>query len=224
MDEEDPVELEAKQAGLSYVSARRQHRLPGQRRRPRDGARWTSSSTTAASPANFLDVGGGATQGAGDRGVPASSCRSPKVKAIFVNIFGGIMKCDIDRRRRRRRGQGARPQGAARRAPRRHQRRARHARSSPRAGSPSSRPTHHGATARRRSSPPCRRGALSTMSILVDKDTSVVVQGITGESGSFHAKQLHRVRHARSSAASRPAGRREVRGQGARSSTPSTRR
>ncbi len=45
-------------------------------------------------PANFLDVGGGATQ---EQVTKAFSMilKSPKVKAIFVNIFGGIMKCDV---------------------------------------------------------------------------------------------------------------------------------
>jgi succinyl-CoA synthetase beta subunit len=46
------------------------------------------------SPANFLDVGGGATK---DQVTKAFTMilSSPKVKGIFVNIFGGIMKCDV---------------------------------------------------------------------------------------------------------------------------------
>jgi succinyl-CoA synthetase beta subunit len=45
-------------------------------------------------PANFLDVGGGATK---DQVTKAFTMilSSPKVKGIFVNIFGGIMKCDV---------------------------------------------------------------------------------------------------------------------------------
>ncbi|MEO6420715.1 MAG: succinate--CoA ligase subunit beta, partial [Polyangiaceae bacterium] len=46
------------------------------------------------SPANFLDVGGGATQEQVTKAFKMI-LRSPKVKAIFVNIFGGIMKCDV---------------------------------------------------------------------------------------------------------------------------------
>jgi succinyl-CoA synthetase beta subunit len=46
------------------------------------------------SPANFLDVGGGAS---------ADQVRSafrillsdPAVKAVFINIFGGILRCDV---------------------------------------------------------------------------------------------------------------------------------
>jgi succinyl-CoA synthetase beta subunit len=45
-------------------------------------------------PANFLDVGGGATQEQVTKAFKMI-LRSPKVKAIFVNIFGGIMKCDV---------------------------------------------------------------------------------------------------------------------------------
>ena len=55
---------------------------------------WTSSSSTAWSPANFLDVGGGASKekvAAAFKIITAD----PNVKGILVNIFGGIMKCDI---------------------------------------------------------------------------------------------------------------------------------
>jgi succinyl-CoA synthetase beta subunit len=45
-------------------------------------------------PANFLDVGGSATTEQVKTGFEILS-QHPKVKAIFVNIFGGIMKCDI---------------------------------------------------------------------------------------------------------------------------------
>ena len=54
------------------------------------------------------------------------------------------------------------------------------------------------------------------MSILVDKDTRSLVQGITGSAGSFHAKQMHRVRHAGRRRRHARARRREVRGQGPR--------
>ena len=55
--------------------------------------RWTPSSTSAAQPANFLDVGGSATE---ERVTAAFKIitADPKVRGIFVNIFGGIMKCD----------------------------------------------------------------------------------------------------------------------------------
>ena len=92
-DEEDPVELEAKEAGLSYVS------LDGDIGCLVNGAGLAMATmdiiqTYGGSPANFLDVGGGANQ---EQVAKAFSMimHSPKVKGIFVNIFGGIMKCDV---------------------------------------------------------------------------------------------------------------------------------
>lgn len=93
VDEEDPVELEAKAAGLSYVS------LDGNIGCLVNGAGLAMSTMDiikyfGGEPANFLDVGGGA-----DEKAVTTAFRmilsSPKVKAIFVNIFGGIMKCDV---------------------------------------------------------------------------------------------------------------------------------
>jgi len=92
-DEEDPVELEAKDAGLSYVS------LDGDIGCLVNGAGLAMATMDiikhhGGSPANFLDVGGGATK---EQVTKAFSMilSSPKVKGIFVNIFGGIMKCDV---------------------------------------------------------------------------------------------------------------------------------
>jgi len=96
-DEEDPVELEAKHAGLNYVS------LDGNVGCLVNGAGLAMATMDiikhagekhGVAPANFLDVGGGATQ---DQVTKAFKMilHSPKVKAIFVNIFGGIMKCDV---------------------------------------------------------------------------------------------------------------------------------
>jgi len=95
--EEDPVELEAKEAGLNYVS------LDGNVGCLVNGAGLAMATMdiikhygekVGVAPANFLDVGGGATQ---EQVTKAFSMilKSPKVKAIFVNIFGGIMKCDV---------------------------------------------------------------------------------------------------------------------------------
>jgi succinyl-CoA synthetase beta subunit len=95
--EEDAVELEAKQAGLNYVS------LDGNVGCLVNGAGLAMATmdivkyageAEGVSPANFLDVGGGATK---DQVTKAFGMilKSPKVKAIFVNIFGGIMKCDV---------------------------------------------------------------------------------------------------------------------------------
>jgi succinyl-CoA synthetase beta subunit len=95
--EEDPVELEAKEAGLNYVS------LDGNVGCLVNGAGLAMATMDiikhfgaghGVAPANFLDVGGGANQ---EQVTKAFSMilKSPRVKAIFVNIFGGIMKCDV---------------------------------------------------------------------------------------------------------------------------------
>jgi succinyl-CoA synthetase beta subunit len=96
-DEEDPVELEAKAVGLNYVS------LDGNVGCLVNGAGLAMATMDiikhfgaghGVSPANFLDVGGGANQEQVTKAFKII-LRSPRVKAIFVNIFGGIMKCDI---------------------------------------------------------------------------------------------------------------------------------
>jgi succinyl-CoA synthetase beta subunit len=96
-DEEDPVELEAKAAGLNYVS------LDGNVGCLVNGAGLAMATMDiikhvggayGVAPANFLDVGGGANQEQVTKAFKMI-LRSDKVKAIFVNIFGGIMKCDI---------------------------------------------------------------------------------------------------------------------------------
>jgi len=96
-DEEDPIELEAAAAGLNYVS------LDGNVGCLVNGAGLSMATMDiikhagekhGVAPANFLDVGGGATQ---EQVTKAFSMilKSDKVKGIFVNIFGGIMKCDV---------------------------------------------------------------------------------------------------------------------------------
>ena len=92
-DEEDARELEAAAAGLSYVS------LDGTIGCLVNGAGLAMSTMDiikhfGGEPANFLDVGGGATAEQVEKAF-SMILSSPKVKGIFVNIFGGIMKCDV---------------------------------------------------------------------------------------------------------------------------------
>jgi succinyl-CoA synthetase beta subunit len=96
-DEEDPVEIEAKEVGLNYVS------LDGNVGCLVNGAGLAMATMDiikhageryGVAPANFLDVGGGANQEQVTKAFKMI-LRSPKVKGIFVNIFGGIMKCDV---------------------------------------------------------------------------------------------------------------------------------
>ena len=92
LDEEDPAEVEASRHGLSYIS------LDGNIGCLVNGAGLAMATMDTiklygAEPANFLDVGGGATA----EKVTAAfkiMLSNAKVKAILVNIFGGIMKCD----------------------------------------------------------------------------------------------------------------------------------
>jgi succinyl-CoA synthetase beta subunit len=107
LDEEDPKEIEASKYDLSYIA------LDGNIGCMVNGAGLAMSTMDiikhyGGEPANFLDVGGGATT---EKVTAAFKIilRDPNVKGIFVNIFGGIMKCDVIAQRRDRRGQGARP-------------------------------------------------------------------------------------------------------------------
>ena len=92
LDEEDPAEVEASKFDLAYIS------LDGDIGCLVNGAGLAMATMDTiklfgAEPANFLDVGGGATP---EKVTEAFKImlKNPKVKAILVNIFGGIMKCD----------------------------------------------------------------------------------------------------------------------------------
>lgn len=93
LNEESPLEIEASKFGLSYIS------LDGNIGCLVNGAGLAMGTMDiiklhGGAPANFLDVGGGATKEAVEKAF--SIILSDKnVKAILVNIFGGIMKCDI---------------------------------------------------------------------------------------------------------------------------------
>src|SRR5216110_1740174 len=91
--EEDPREVEASKHGLSYIG------LDGNIACLVNGAGLAMATMDiikfyGGSPANFLDVGGGATE---EQVTEAFKIliSDKKVKAILVNIFGGIMQCDI---------------------------------------------------------------------------------------------------------------------------------
>lgn len=92
-DEEDPSEIEAKKWDLSYV------KLDGSIGCMVNGAGLAMGTMDiikhyGAEPANFLDVGGSADA---ERVAAAFKIitADPNVKGIFINIFGGIMKCDV---------------------------------------------------------------------------------------------------------------------------------
>jgi succinyl-CoA synthetase beta subunit len=93
LDEEDPAEIEASKFDLAYIA------LDGDIGCLVNGAGLAMATMDAiklygGSPANFLDVGGGATT---EKVTEAFKLmlRNPNLRAILVNIFGGIMKCDV---------------------------------------------------------------------------------------------------------------------------------
>ncbi|RMG60341.1 MAG: ADP-forming succinate--CoA ligase subunit beta [Deltaproteobacteria bacterium] len=93
VDEEDPMEYEASKYDLSYIS------LDGNIGCMVNGAGLAMATMDmiklhGGEPANFLDVGGGASTDQ-VRNAFRLILADPKVKAILVNIFGGIMKCDV---------------------------------------------------------------------------------------------------------------------------------
>jgi succinyl-CoA synthetase beta subunit len=93
LDEEDPAEIEASKHDLSYIQ------LDGDIGCLVNGAGLAMATMDiiklyGGAPANFLDVGGGAST---EKVTEAFKImlKNPKLKAILVNIFGGIMKCDV---------------------------------------------------------------------------------------------------------------------------------
>jgi succinyl-CoA synthetase beta subunit len=92
VDEEDPLEVRASRSDLSYI------RLDGQIGCMVNGAGLAMATLDilkheGGSPANFLDVGGGATAAKVTEAFKII-LEDPHVKAVLVNIFGGIMQCD----------------------------------------------------------------------------------------------------------------------------------
>ena len=93
IDEEDPAELEASRHELNYI------KLDGQIGCMVNGAGLAMATMdiiklNGGEPANFLDVGGGATK---ERVTAAFKIilSDSNVEGILVNIFGGIMRCDV---------------------------------------------------------------------------------------------------------------------------------
>ena len=93
LDEEDPLEVEASKYGLNYI------KLDGTVACMVNGAGLAMATMdiikyTGGSPANSLDVGGGATA---DQVKNAFHIllSDPEVRAVFINIFGGILRCDV---------------------------------------------------------------------------------------------------------------------------------
>jgi succinyl-CoA synthetase beta subunit len=91
-DEMDPLEHEAKKHHLNYI------RLSGNVGAMVNGAGLAMATmdlikAAGAEPANFLDVGGGASAEMVANGFRII-LSDPRVKGVLINIFGGILRCD----------------------------------------------------------------------------------------------------------------------------------
>jgi succinyl-CoA synthetase beta subunit len=92
VSEEDPTEVEAGKYNLNFV------KLDGNVGCMVNGAGLAMATMdmiklSGGEPANFLDVGGGANAQTVEAGFRII-LKDPNVKAILVNIFGGIVRCD----------------------------------------------------------------------------------------------------------------------------------
>lgn len=93
LDEEDPAEVEASKYNLNYI------KMDGNIGNMVNGAGLAMATMdiiklAGADPANFLDVGGGASEEMVENGFRII-LSDPAVKGVFINIFGGILRCDI---------------------------------------------------------------------------------------------------------------------------------
>jgi succinyl-CoA synthetase beta subunit len=93
LDEEDPLEIEASKFGLNYI------KLDGSVACMVNGAGLAMSTMdiiklSGGSPANFLDVGGGASAEQVKNAFKIL-LSDKNVRAVFINIFGGILRCDV---------------------------------------------------------------------------------------------------------------------------------
>jgi hypothetical protein len=198
LDEEDPAEIEASKFDLSYIS------LDGNIGCLVNGAGLAMATMDTiklygGSPANFLDVGGGATT---EKVTEAFKImlRNPGLKAILVNIFGGIMKCDTIAKGVVAAAQAGQLVGAAGGAHEGHERGTRQ--EDPRRLRPADHLRQHGRhgvdaaakVVRRRGKGSFPAPDQGPCRILINKDTRVITQGITGKTGQFHTTMCRDVR------------------------------
>jgi len=93
LDEEDPLEVEASKYGLNYI------KLDGTVGCMVNGAGLAMSTMdiiklAGGNPANFLDVGGGASAEQVKNAFKIL-ISDKNVRGAFINIFGGILRCDV---------------------------------------------------------------------------------------------------------------------------------
>ena len=183
LTEEDPLEVEASKFSLNYI------RLDGNIGCMVNGAGLAMATMdiiklAGGEPANFLDVGGGANAEQ-IKNAFRILMADKNVKAVLINIFGGILRCDVL-------AQGViaavkelgvpvpiviRMEGTNVEEGKRH--------------AEGERPELHDrrfdGRGRRTRSSRWRRGT-DNVAVLLDKNTRLIVQGLTGREGTFHAK------------------------------------
>ena len=190
LDEEDPAEIEASKFDLSYIS------LDGNIGCLVNGAGLAMATMDTiklygGEPANFLDVGGGATA---EKVTEAFKImlKHPGLKAILVNIFGGIMKCDTIAE-----GVVAASKAVSLKVPLVVRMKGTNEELGRKILAESGLPiitANNMAEAAERIVGPRRSRQLretlgtTTMSILVNRNTKVITQGITGKTGQFHTR------------------------------------
>ena len=193
----DPLEAQAKALDLNYVKLDGEVGIIGNGAglvmSTLDVVAYAGENHGGVKPANFLDIGGGASAEVMANGL-GIILGDPQVKSVFVNVFGGITACDQVAK-----GivgalaeLGSHREQAARRSPRRQQRR--RGPPHPRGGGA---PARH---PRRQHGPGRRQGRRAgerrvekdsrAMTIFLNKDSKVIVQGITGGEGSKHTARM----------------------------------
>ena len=192
--QEDAIERDASEHDLNYVS------LDGDIACMVNGAGLAMATMDliklhGGSPANFLDVGGGATR---ERVTAAFKLilSNPKVHAILVNIFGGIVRCDMI-------AEGVigavhdsgRGGAVVVRIEGTNAEQAREMLAESGLAITAATDLTDAAKKGRRARRQSQSEAVMSMSILVNKNTRVICQGFTGKQGTFHSRAVHRVRH-----------------------------
>ena len=180
--EEEPLEVEASKFDLNYI------KLDGNIGCMVNGAGLAMATMDiikhyGGEPANFLDVGGDASQ---ERVAAAFRIllSDTSVQGVLVNIFGGIVRCDMVARGVVAAAEQVRLNDPLGGAPRGHQRRRGPARARRVRPRPDRRGRHGGRSREGRG-----RGGEDVMSIWVNSETKVVVQGLTGKEGRFHTEK-----------------------------------
>ena len=195
----DPLEAKAKEKHLNYVKLDGEVGIIGNGAglvmSTLDVVAYAGEAFGGVKPANFLDIGGGASAEVMANGLEIV-LSDPAVRSVFVNVFGGITACDAVAN-----GivsavgaaEGARRDGgpADRRAPGRQQ--GDRGQADPgRRGAADRRAGRHDGRRGARARPNWRREGSMTVAIFLTSESKVLIQGITGSEGRKHGARMLR--------------------------------